>query len=182
MSEVQYRDISGFPGYRVGDDGSVWSCLKRKGITGGGSRFVIGKNWTELTPRKTNAGYWRVTLYRQKIRHELTVHRLVLEAFVGPCPKGKECGHENGNASDNRLENLSWKTPSENQKDRARHGRKNIGQGRYGRKTTPEQVVEIQALRGKLPITAIAERFGIKRGSVDYWHRKARESAMSVSD
>lgn len=26
---VEYRDIEGFPGYRIGSDGTVWSCWKR---------------------------------------------------------------------------------------------------------------------------------------------------------
>jgi hypothetical protein len=26
---VEYRDVPGFPGYRVGTDGSVWSCWER---------------------------------------------------------------------------------------------------------------------------------------------------------
>ena len=34
------------------------------------------------------------------------VHRLVLEAFVGPNPPGLECCHNNGDPSDNRVENL----------------------------------------------------------------------------
>lgn len=30
-STVEYRIIDGFPGYRVGNDGSVWSRLQNKG-------------------------------------------------------------------------------------------------------------------------------------------------------
>lgn len=36
------------------------------------------------------------------------VHRLVLEAFVGPCPEEWEAHHKNGDLRDNRLENLQW--------------------------------------------------------------------------
>lgn len=50
------------------------------------------------------------------------IHRLVLEAFVGPCPPGMLCRHLNGNPADNRLENLRWGTPSENSYDKGRHG------------------------------------------------------------
>ena len=43
------------------------------------------------------------------------VHRLVLEAFVGPPPTvSHEGAHLNGNAQDNRATNLVWATHAEN--------------------------------------------------------------------
>lgn len=50
------------------------------------------------------------------------VHRLVLEAFVGPCPDGMECCHNNGIRDDNRVENLRWDTHAGNQADKVAHG------------------------------------------------------------
>jgi hypothetical protein len=31
MSDIQYREIPGLVGYRVGDDGSVWTCRRKGG-------------------------------------------------------------------------------------------------------------------------------------------------------
>ena len=45
-----------------------------------------------------------------------SIHRAVLETFSGPCPEGKECNHKDGNKTNNKLDNLEWVTPSENQK------------------------------------------------------------------
>ena len=42
------------------------------------------------------------------------VHDMVLETFVGPCPEGHQCGHINADKTDNRLENLQWITPTDN--------------------------------------------------------------------
>lgn len=50
------------------------------------------------------------------------VHRLVLEAFVGPCPDGFDGCHNDGNPANNRVENLRWDSRRENAKDRVRHG------------------------------------------------------------
>ena len=50
------------------------------------------------------------------------VHRLVLEAFVGPCPDGMEGCHNDGVPTRNHLGNLRWDTQSENMYDRVRHG------------------------------------------------------------
>ena len=54
--------------------------------------------------------------------HTRLVHRLVLEAFVGPRPEGMVARHLNGDPGDNRLENLAWGTQSENNYDKVRHG------------------------------------------------------------
>ena len=44
------------------------------------------------------------------------VHHAVLLAWVSPRPEGYEADHLNGNNTDNRLCNLQWVTPSENQR------------------------------------------------------------------
>jgi hypothetical protein len=45
------------------------------------------------------------------------VHRLVLEAFIGPCPEGMECCHNDGNPKNNSIDNLRWDTHINNVKD-----------------------------------------------------------------
>lgn len=72
--------------------------------------------------KRTAFGHIVVQLRRPGVREEKRVHRLVLEAFFGPCPDGMEGCHNNGNPSDNRLENLRWDTRSENIRDSVRHG------------------------------------------------------------
>jgi hypothetical protein len=42
------------------------------------------------------------------------VHRLVCEAFNGPCPPGMVCMHKDENAKNNRPSNLLWGTQREN--------------------------------------------------------------------
>lgn len=56
-------------------------------------------------------------------RFDRTVHTLVLEAFVGPCPPGMMARHLNDNPTDNQLENLCWGTRRENSYDAVKNGR-----------------------------------------------------------
>jgi len=89
----------------------------------------------------------------------LLVHILVLEAFVGPRPHGKEARHLNGDRSDARLTNLVWGTREENDLDKARHGTHRRG-GR--RVLTDASVVEMRARRAAgWSISALAREFGL---------------------
>lgn len=63
-----------------------------------------------------------VTICRDTIKYKFLVHRLVLLTFVGECPEGMQCCHNDGNGLNNILENLRWDTPSNNQLDRHKHG------------------------------------------------------------
>ena len=42
------------------------------------------------------------------------VHRLVLAAFVGPCPQGQEVLHKDDDPTNNRLDNLRYGSHAEN--------------------------------------------------------------------
>ena len=110
---VRFKDIDGFPGYCVGDDGSVWS---RKGT---GCKPGIYGEWRRLNPHPQSRGHCVVDLGRTNTRF---VHRLVLETFVGPCPDGMECRHLDGNPLNNQIGNLAWGTRKENHDDSIDHG------------------------------------------------------------
>lgn len=66
--------------------------------------------------------YPAIRLHRNGKRKSYLIHRLVLEAFQGECPEGKEASHLNDIKTDNRLENLQWMTRSENHKLAYRNG------------------------------------------------------------
>jgi hypothetical protein len=51
-----------------------------------------------------------------------TVHSLMAEAFIGPRPDGQEVRHLNGQPADNRIENLTYGSKSENAYDSIEHG------------------------------------------------------------
>jgi hypothetical protein len=94
------------------------------------------------------------------------VHRLVLEAFVGPCPPGYQCCHWNGEAGDNRLENLRWGTPQDIADDTLRHGRRAVG-AKVRAKLTEHEVLEIRRLSaGGCHARELAARFSVSSQNI----------------
>lgn len=117
-STTEYRDVPGFPGYRVGDDGSVW----RRWVTCRTGRKLSDK-WRPMKLGAGSHGYLRVNLVPPEGGSYQTfrVHILVLLAFVGPRSEGEQTRHLNGIRTDNRLVNLTWGTITENVEDRRKH-------------------------------------------------------------
>ena len=103
--------------------------------------------------------YPRIGLSRDKKRQKHLIHRLVLAAFVGPCPAGMESCHNDGNVNNSSLENLRYDTPKNNYKDRLSHG--NVVRGeRHGKsKLTELQVLKIRESTD--PITDLARLHGV---------------------
>lgn len=75
---------------------------------------VIDIDGKFLSKHLTYNGYHRVWLKRNNIKKRKRVHCLVLETFIGPRPKGKQCNHKDGNKLNNHVSNLEWVTPKEN--------------------------------------------------------------------
>lgn len=96
----QWETIPSYPGYEVSSTGFVRS--KRTGK-------VLAFN-----TKRGNHPYQRVHLCHNGKSRYLLVHRLVLEAFIGPCPDGKQALHLDSNPKNNHLTNLKWGTIEEN--------------------------------------------------------------------
>lgn len=159
---VEYRDIPGFPGYQVGSDGSVRSRWKAVGLgTGNGSRAAIGDCWRQLSIKVIPPGHVQVVLTPG--RHIRLVHRLVLETFVGPCPQGMECCHNDGNPGNNAIGNLRWDTHQANENDKDRHGTRPRGERHKRSKLTEDQVRAIVSdyANGGTTYAILAAKYGV---------------------
>jgi len=166
---VEYRDVQGYPGYRVGNDGSVWTCWhqvspnKSGRCTGG--RWETGTVWNRLKFRPSRTGYPRVALYRDGKQSVFAVHHLVLTAFVGPRPDGLLALHRDDKKQNNNVENLYWGTVADNMADRGRntgnyHYKR--GMAHYKARITEEIVVQIRQLaESGMGRPAIAAKYGI---------------------
>ena len=155
---VSYREIPGHPGYQVGDDGSVWSKWRR----GHGG---IGTSWHRLRPQRQN-GNFTVMLGRD---YQLIVSRIVLEAFVGPCPQGLvACHYPDRDPANNALSNLRWDTWLNNMADRDKHGTTVKGEKVWCSKLTSDEVLAIRAehATGEVTLQHLAEKYGMSSKSV----------------
>lgn len=152
-SDVRYRPILRRCNYFAGDDGSIWFVTKD----------VARKRKLSVLPNGRTYVIMRVNGKNRLIQ----VHRLVLEAFVGPCPVGMECCHWDGNPQNNKLENLRWDTHRANMDDQLRHHTRRYGRLNSRSVITSDIAREIAArLRAGVRQCDIAMEFGLNRKTV----------------
>src|SRR3990167_5666 len=150
----EYKLLSDFPGYRVGDDGSVWSC--KVFIRGGGQGL-----WHPLNPQLRRK-YPRVGLWRDGKLYWRSVHHLVLNAFVGACPIGQEGCHTDGDRTNNTLGNLRWDTAKGNSQDSIRLNKLLRGSQKKDAKLAERDIPVIRSLiTAQISKRAIGRRFGV---------------------
>ena len=108
MEQIEnWKEISGFP-YEVSEQGRI----RRSKITSKYSNSVIGKI---IKPWKTgNSGYLAVTLIKDGKQYAPTVHKLVMEAFIGKRPNKVDIHHIDGDKHNNKLSNLGYISRSGN--------------------------------------------------------------------
>lgn len=140
----QWKEIPGFPGYEVSDHGRVRSFWRPAQPNTGYKWKLVSDPQRVLCPGMSR-GYLRVYLIQNGKQKTMRVHRLVLLAFVGPCPPQHESRHFDGCRTRNRIDNLAWSTHQKNLQDRKNHGTDPIGE-RCGRaKLTESQVKHIRS-------------------------------------
>lgn len=145
----RWLPVVGFEGfYDVSDLGRVYSHHGRGRI---------------LKPGRDGYGHLMVFLSGRGLPSARKVHRLVLEAFVGPRPEGQEGCHGPGGKTDNRLMNLYWGSHHVNMgADRVRDGTSNQGEQHGMAKLTTADVVEIRRrVEAGETQTAVARDFGV---------------------
>lgn len=120
----RWRDIIGFEGlYQVSNLGRVRSLDR---VIGSDKRSNQTRKGRILKPAKGNKfGHLKVNLWRNNNSNRVWLHRLVAEAFIGPCPDGQEVRHGPNGLTDNSIFNLSYGTRQDNNLDKRRDGTHN---------------------------------------------------------
>jgi HNH endonuclease len=161
VMDERFREIADFPGYRVSRDGEVQSRWGR------GRRDWRKGTWRPLKPIRRDGGYYAVNLHRDGKKTARHIHRLVLDAFVGPRPPGMVCRHLDGDPSNNFVENLAWGSYAENEADKLRHGTRARG-SRARSKFYEDQVLEIrQRWSEGVSVRELAATYGVRRQTVE---------------
>lgn len=145
-SDEKWRPIPDWEdAYEVSSLGRVRSVSRQ--VVGADGRVypVVGKVRALVEGRR---GAKRVPLYRNDKITIYSVHRLVMAAFVGPCPEGMEVCHNNGDAGDNRLVNLRYDTRSANHLDKRAHGTARWGVDNPRARLSEQDVRDIRAAYG----------------------------------
>lgn len=158
-NEERFRFIPGYPGYCFSSKGRVVS--------------MKGRKLRVLKPTVVRGGYLKVALCAGRGIDEKLVHRMVARAFLGPCPHGMQVCHNDGDPTNNRIENLRYDTRAGNEADKKKHGTEPTGEQNGRAKLTADQV---RAIRSDPRIQReIAADYGISRPNVSniksrkYW-------------
>lgn len=168
---------TGWLGYFVTDDGDIYSDHYG--------------DLRKLKPWLGTTGYWWVALRRDGKTTNIRVHTLMLITFVGPCPKGMECCHEDGNRLNNKKGNLRWDTRANNIADRARHGTNPCGEKNGSARLTTKQIEEIIAAyavtENRPSQYKLASIYGISQGAISnivrgkrWKHLRQRAESISI--
>ena len=137
---IRGKEIIGYPGYTVYENGDIVSA-RRKITRSNGIPMTI--NGGRIKPGVAKNGYHIVVLGRGNTKY---VHHLVAAAFIGPRPNGMTVSHINGNKTDNSSENLIYEPIGDNVR-RNSHKESPRGERNGHSKLTRKDVLNIRSAR-----------------------------------
>lgn len=161
--------IPSYPGYSIGPHGDVYTHRRRKGLGKGNGGIVVidSAMRRKLNPYRGHGGYQYVAISTSRGQRGIPVHALLMDAFVGPLPKGQEVRHLDGNPANNALANLAYGTRKQNAEDRMRCGKRLSGDTHPRRKLSEEKVADIRSRpRSRLLVASLMTEFGMSESGI----------------
>lgn len=160
MESHGFKQVAGFPSYFVNKDGIVVSF-----------KITVLKHKKARRPNG-KVVYPTVGLHKNgKFHLRKAVHKLVAEAFLGPCPPGLECCHLDGDPKNTNVENLKYVSRKENHSHKILHGTAQRGEKHPCAKLSQKDVASIKKeywFDGKNAGNArqLAKRFGVSKSTI----------------
>lgn len=153
---IEYRDIAGFPGYKINIDGDVIN--------------KSGHSMHKIKTKNSSTGYYKTKLFIDgKAKYPL-IHRLVAIAFIGNPPTDKHViNHKDGNGLNNSIDNLEWVTNRENIIHAVNHGLCHPRKGSthpYAKLNDIEVDELISEYRNGTKLKELSHRYGIAESTV----------------
>lgn len=161
----EFAPLKGYEGlYEISTFGTVTSLARTTSPECGKKQTTKSR---VISQQDNGHGYKTVRLYKENKQRIAYVHRLVLETFIGECPKGMEACHNNGYRWHNHLSNLRWDTKAGNHADKFAHGTIRNGEKARAAKLTAEKVIEIRnRIYGGAEQDFLARAFGVSQSSI----------------
>lgn len=109
-----WKPILGYSNYEVSNLGRVRSITRKVKTRGNGTRTVKSK----ILLQDTTGRYHMVTLYKNGVPKNVSVHRQVALAFIDNPDNKETVDHIDRNKDNNRASNLRWASRLEQEKNK----------------------------------------------------------------
>lgn len=125
MSDIEiWKSVLGYEGlYEVSSFGRIKALAAARPC---GRHKKATKKEKILSP-KNQIRYWGATLSKNGVKEQVLIHRIMAICFLPNLFNLPQVNHINSDSLDNRLENLEWCTPSENQQHGLKSGNRKSG-------------------------------------------------------
>lgn len=155
------QPIPGFKGYKITEDGRIFSEKSGKFLT--------------LFLKSNRVKYVAANLYTGKVEgfkwtfRQVCVHEIVAHVYLGPKPHPKYVvAHLDGNPENNHYTNLKWCSQSENLSHRHDHGTAQYlyNKNSNKRKLSDEDVIFIRQYKDRFSANKMADLFNVSSSMV----------------
>ena len=137
MEEV-WKPVKGYEGlYEVSSLGRIKSLERTTLAKNAKKSYVVKQRILKQAPN--NQGYLTVNLAKEGNRKTFKIHAVVAAVFLGEKPHQEEVRHGVGGRLDNSVQNLSYGTHEDNERDKIRDKTSN-------HKFSAEEILEIRQI------------------------------------